>query len=165
MEKKIIAPFMVISGEMTDSDRDRLIEYDKSGADELLLFDFSETDREHEDALLFLRKIAKCVDAPIICGGTDISCSLFSPWAANLSVIPAATAIRKTAANAAISRFCFNKLTSIGSPARRAFLKLSYRYSTTFPLGSSTENARNKILGFRQSRSSNLYLTNSPRRV
>ena len=69
MEKKIIAPFMVISGEMTDSDRDRLIEYDKSGADELLLFDFSETDREHEDALLFLRKIAKCVDAPIICGG------------------------------------------------------------------------------------------------
>ncbi len=67
--KTMIVPSMVISGEMTDGDLELLREYDRSGADALLLFDFSADDREHEEALLFLRKAAKTVETPIICGG------------------------------------------------------------------------------------------------
>ena len=69
MNKKVIAPCMVISGEMTESDRTLLQDYDRGGADELLLFDFSNSSEEHEQALLFLRDIARKVDAPILCGG------------------------------------------------------------------------------------------------
>ncbi len=69
MKEKIIAPSMMISGEMTEHSVETILDYDRNGADELLFFDFSNNDQEHEDALLFLRDIARKIDTPIICGG------------------------------------------------------------------------------------------------
>lgn len=66
--KKIVLG-MLISGEMTEHSMDTILEYNRNGADELLFFDFSENDQEHEEALLFLRQAARKVDIPIICGG------------------------------------------------------------------------------------------------
>lgn len=43
--------------------------YSDSGADLLLVFDFSSTDQEHEDAVGRLREICRVSEAPVIAGG------------------------------------------------------------------------------------------------
>lgn len=68
MKQTLIVPSMMISGEMTDANMDQILAYDRNGADALLLFDLSEDDAAHEEALLFLRAAARKVDIPIICG-------------------------------------------------------------------------------------------------
>ncbi len=43
--------------------------YSSHGADELLVFDLSETDEDHEEAIGLLRKIGRAVSIPIVAGG------------------------------------------------------------------------------------------------
>lgn len=43
--------------------------YSSHGADELLVFDLSETDEDHEEAIDLLRKIGRAVSIPIVAGG------------------------------------------------------------------------------------------------
>ena len=43
--------------------------YSDAGADEILVFDFSNTDETHEQAIGVLREIARVVEVPIIAGG------------------------------------------------------------------------------------------------
>lgn len=43
--------------------------YSDAGADELIVFDFSDSDEAHEKAIGILREIAKAVEIPIIAGG------------------------------------------------------------------------------------------------
>ncbi len=69
VSKKMLVPSMIISGEMTDADRQCLTDLEKCGADAFLLFDFSESDAAHEEAILFLRETAKKTNLPILCGG------------------------------------------------------------------------------------------------
>jgi len=40
-----------------------------AGADALLIFDVSETEQEHEEALSMMKKISKAIEIPMICGG------------------------------------------------------------------------------------------------
>ena len=47
-------------------------EYDHAGADELVIFDLSEGDEEHENALNMIRAIQRRVDIPIMgCGNVN----------------------------------------------------------------------------------------------
>lgn len=43
--------------------------YSDNGADELLVFDFSNTDEEHESAIGLLKEIGRAVDIPVMVGG------------------------------------------------------------------------------------------------
>lgn len=43
--------------------------YSNSGADELVLFDLSETDAEHEESLLLIKEISRVIDIPMLGGG------------------------------------------------------------------------------------------------
>lgn len=43
--------------------------YSDNGADEILIFDHSETDDDHERTIGLMKEVARTVDVPIICGG------------------------------------------------------------------------------------------------
>ena len=43
--------------------------YSDAGADEILVFDFSNADETHEQAIGILREIARVVEVPVIAGG------------------------------------------------------------------------------------------------
>lgn len=43
--------------------------YSEHGADELLIFDLSETDEEHEEAIVLMKKINRVIRIPMIAGG------------------------------------------------------------------------------------------------
>ena len=70
MEQKLIVPNMIISGELTAYSRELIKIYENNGADALLLFDWSQTDEEHDGALSFLREAAQLTELPIFAGGT-----------------------------------------------------------------------------------------------
>lgn len=43
--------------------------YSDNGADEILIFDMSETDSDHESTILLIKEVARTVDVPVIAGG------------------------------------------------------------------------------------------------
>lgn len=77
--KKIIAGFGIRDGKAVRLDdpetfyNENLLTlacfYGDSGADELFLFDFSETDNEHEKTIGLIKEIARLSDIPVITGG------------------------------------------------------------------------------------------------
>ena len=43
--------------------------YSENGADELLVFDLSESDEDHEEAINLMRKINRVIRIPMVAGG------------------------------------------------------------------------------------------------
>lgn len=80
MQKKIAVPVFLKNGKavrdfegkerLEDGDVQRLAQYyGNSGADELLLFDLSKDDEEHEQSLNLMRQICRVADIPMAGGG------------------------------------------------------------------------------------------------
>lgn len=81
MSIKKLAPYLFIKEGMAvkgfsdselfgDGDVLKLAEYySNSGADEIVIFDLSENDEEHENSLLLIKEIGRKVDIPLIGGG------------------------------------------------------------------------------------------------
>lgn len=71
METKKIAPYLEIkNGSIAAGDALTLAEYySNSGADEIVIFDFSDHEEGHEATLLTIKEIARKIDIPILGGG------------------------------------------------------------------------------------------------
>ncbi|HOO27578.1 MAG TPA: bifunctional phosphoribosyl-AMP cyclohydrolase/phosphoribosyl-ATP diphosphatase HisIE [Lachnospiraceae bacterium] len=77
--KKLIPCFYLKNGQLIKGFKDNeqisddpvsyAVKCSNQGADELILFDLSEGDEEHEEALLLIRAISRAVDIPIIGAG------------------------------------------------------------------------------------------------
>ena len=76
--KKVIPGFGIREGKAvllwgTDCCEDNVLAlsryYGDSGADELFLYDMSETDEDHERSIGLIKEIARTADVPVITGG------------------------------------------------------------------------------------------------
>lgn len=76
---KLIPPIYLYNGKVVDKETKKIIgdgnpvdfaiNYDNNGADELLIFDISSTDAEHEENINAMIHIADNVDIPMLAGG------------------------------------------------------------------------------------------------
>ena len=75
MNKKIIPCVYLKNGKLIKGFKDKSVlsedpvkyitDLSVNGADEIILFDLSNSDDEHEEALLVIRKINKAIDTPV----------------------------------------------------------------------------------------------------
>lgn len=80
MQKKFV-PYLFLKNEkaVTDFSDDAIFEdgdvlrlakqYDNNGADEIVIFDLSVTDEEHEKAIAVIKEMARQIDIPLMAGG------------------------------------------------------------------------------------------------
>ena len=68
MEKKKLIAYINAENEFTDSILNKAENYERVGADELFIYNYSLNEGEREEFLLLMRQIAQTIDLPLIIG-------------------------------------------------------------------------------------------------
>ena len=65
--KKII-PYINAENELEESIIKKAVDYERNGADELFIYNYSTVESEREEFLLIVKRVVKSVDIPVMCG-------------------------------------------------------------------------------------------------
>lgn len=68
MAVKKIIPFINAENELEDSVIKRALSYERNGADEIFIYNYSSDEKEREDFLLTVKKVVKSLEIPVIIG-------------------------------------------------------------------------------------------------